>query len=77
MRALYDYNKNIQNEAMKFVKPLFDHLGFNYFAYFRHYSGNKFFSYMSNPDIVQKVLPLINESTYHVFRFTPKLNEKK
>ncbi|MDP1724124.1 MAG: helix-turn-helix transcriptional regulator, partial [Alphaproteobacteria bacterium] len=77
MRELYDYNTNIQNEAMQFIKPLFDHLGFNYFSYFRHYNGNKFFSYMSNPDIVQRVLPSIDESTYHVFRFTPKLNEKK
>ncbi|MDP1724123.1 MAG: helix-turn-helix transcriptional regulator [Alphaproteobacteria bacterium] len=77
MRELYDYNKNIQNEAMQFVKPLFDHLGFNCFAYVRHYHGDKYFLYVSNPDIVQRVLSLIDESRYYVFQFVPKLNEKK
>ncbi|MDP1724121.1 MAG: helix-turn-helix transcriptional regulator [Alphaproteobacteria bacterium] len=77
MRAIYEYNKNIQNEAMQFVKPLFDHLGFNYFAFERHYHGNKFFTYNSNLNVVQKIRPLIDESNHHTFCFTPKLNEKK
>ena len=77
MRALYDYNKSIQNEAMQFVKPLFDHLGFNCFAYMRHYHGNRYFLYVSDPNIIRTIYPHVNDNDYTVFSIAPKINEKK
>ncbi|MDP3532044.1 MAG: helix-turn-helix transcriptional regulator [Alphaproteobacteria bacterium] len=77
MRAIYEYNKNIQNEAMQFVKPLFDHLGFNYFTFARHYHGDKYFMYTSNLNQIIDVLTKIDEVEYHVFSYAPILNEKK
>lgn len=77
MQYIYNYNKRIQDEAMRFVRPLFDYIGFNLFAYMRHYHGNKYFLYVSDPNVFCTIYPHVNDDDYTVFSIKPKLNEKK